>query len=223
MKKISFVFLITIILLLSCSESKLEDWDPYFDIVSEISPLSVNKIDIRATSLAKKEELLITSNENWTAIVNVDWLSLTANSGINTQRIMVDISENNTLNERMGIITITNGSGSVTVNVTQDGKYLTISQDKILFEAFGGTKTVIVETDGLFSVSKDASWIALSSSDTNIRLNAMANTSTDQRSATVTVSLVGLSSGSLSKSIYIVQDAKSGVSIDDYGDLKPLD
>jgi hypothetical protein len=137
--------------------------------------------------------------------------------------LTLSIAENKTPSSRTGTVTIQNSAGSAKVTVTQDGKYLTVSPESLTFDPDGGSKTVTVSTDGTFTTSKDASWITVTTSGNTITVKASANTSTDSRYGNVTVSLTGLSSGSLSRTITVKQNAKGGVSFDDYGDLKPLD
>jgi hypothetical protein len=113
--------------------------------------------------------------------------------------------------------------GSAKVAVTQKGKYLTVFPENLTFESNGGTETVTVDTDGTFDTSVSDDWISVSTSDTLIIVSVEANSLSDSRKGSLTVSLKGLSSGSLSRTISIYQKTKGGVYFDDYGELKPLD
>ena len=109
------------------------------------------------------------------------------------------------------------------VTVTQDGKYLSVSTESLTFDPDGGSKTVTVTTDGAFTTSTDVTWLIVTTSNSSITVKSTENTSTLSRTGKVSVSLIGLSEGSLSRTINVQQSAKSDVTFDDYGDLKPLD
>ncbi len=61
----------------------------------------------------------LTSNVNWTASNNADWLSLSVTSGSNDETITATYLMNETISQRVGTITIIGGGITRTVTVTQ--------------------------------------------------------------------------------------------------------
>lgn len=186
---------------------------------------AVNKTSITATSSATSSTIVLTTNDSWTASSNSSWLTISSTSGTGNANLTIKLEENKTTNSRSGTIVIqgTNSGSSATISVTQDGKYLTVSPESLNFSSEGGTKAVTVSTDGTFTTSSDVNWITVSTSGNTITVKASANSSTSSRTGSVAVSLIGLSSGSLSKAIVVSQNGNGDVTFEDYGDLKPLD
>ncbi len=185
-----------------------------------VSPSNINK-----SSAAGTASISVSTNDSWTATSSATWLTLSSSSGTGNATLTVNLSENKATGSRSGTITIkgSNTVSSAIVSVTQNGKYLTVSPTELTFDADGGSQAISVTTDGTFTTSKSATWITVSTSGNTITISASANTSTDSRTGTVVISLSELSSGSLSRTINIKQNAKDDITIDDYENLKPLD
>lgn len=185
----------------------------------------IDKTSITASSAECSDAIQLSTNDAWTASASDKWITLSSTSGTGSLLININLAENKTPNERKGTVTFvgTNSKISKTVDITQSGKTLSVSPESLSFDTGGGTKTVTVTTDGTFATSKDADWITVSTSGNTISVKVSANTSTSSRTGKVTVSLTGLSEGSLSKTVNVQQDAQDDVTFEDYGDLKPLD
>ena len=194
----------------ACTDSPLEDWEPYLPSSGElpVSSISVDKTSITAGALAATESITITSTHSWTATASEPWISLSATSGSPGQTITISLAENTTTTKRTGSVTIKNsGDKSVVVNISQDGKSLTIDPTTISFEAEGGSSTVTVTANGEYSWNKKeiGSWLTVTQAITGLMVTAAKNVSPEQRSDTLTIYMTGLSEGSASHDVIITQ------------------
>lgn len=198
----------------ACSDSSLEEWVPYIpsggSTINEVAP-TVTPSAIQMTSAASSSSISITSDVSWTASSDATWATISPASGSGNANLTVSIEENHTTELRSGTITIQNGAGSAKVNVTQDGKYLNVSTESIYYDADGGSEAVTVTTDGSFEATTSDSWITITTIGKSITIDAIANTTTNTRTGSVTISLSNLTSGSLSKTINVQQNARGSM------------
>ena len=195
----------------ACSDSQLEGWEPFLSTGQQATPVSVDQRSITVESTSTSAVVNVTASGQWTVASGSDWITLSTNSGTGDGSITLTIAENNTPDMRSGTVTIQNSAGSVNVTVTQNGKTLTISPESLSFEADGGTETVTVTADGAFSATTDDSWLTIQTSDKSITVTTTANTTTHNRTGSVTVSLSNLTSGSLIKTINVMQNARGSM------------
>jgi len=73
------------------------------------------------SNLASNESVYVYSTSNWTASDNVSWITLNTTSGNGNGNLSFSVSTNTSTSSRAGTITITCGSSSTTVLVTQAG------------------------------------------------------------------------------------------------------
>lgn len=67
------------------------------------------------------QSVTVTSNLDWTASDDSDWITVTPTSGSNNGSIDVSVTANPTYSQRTGIVTVTGGSVTRTLNITQMG------------------------------------------------------------------------------------------------------
>ncbi len=84
--------------------------------------LSENLYIALASEFSASEEtqsVALTSNLNWSATADVNWITITPSSGSDDGPINVTVEENSTYSKRSGIVTVSGGSISKTLAVTQ--------------------------------------------------------------------------------------------------------
>ena len=159
-------------------------------------------LEITPTSLsfgkdAGEGSFSIESNTKWTVSSTVSWLTFTPASGEGNRSVTVSVIANGELNVRTGTVTVkTEGGMEKTVQVTQGGidPFIILDSDEATVEAAGEEVTVTVNASGAWTVQipEDAEeWVTLTSQQgvSPAVFTVAANTSTDERSATVTFKL----------------------------------
>lgn len=148
-----------------------------------------------------EEFITITASGSW-SIATPDWIEVTTNRGNGDKTLMVKANKSTVNSDRSGVITITMGNRSATVNVIQryTGK-LTISPSSAVFlytGAFYQTKNKItVSSTGAWTSSKTDDWFSMNKTsgsigDTQIRFTAQPWSGTEPRSGKVNFYLDGL-------------------------------
>lgn len=153
----------------------------------------------------------VSTNDNWTAAFDgettPDWLSLSATSGNGTAEITVTASDNPSVNSRSAALIVATPHGqSVRVIVSQAARRLTVSANRVMLLSKGGTSAFIeVDTDGKYKVEADTDWFTVSTAEEGFTVTAGPNTTDNNRTGHVTVSLTDLEEGSLQLVIPVIQ------------------
>jgi poly(beta-D-mannuronate) lyase len=111
--KIIFTFLVFTFLNSCGSKESAEVEVPDSLSISSVVEFSANQ---------DSQSVTVSSNLNWTAVDNVNWISITPSTGFNNGSINVSVAENLTFLKRTGIVTISGGSISKTLTIAQVGK-----------------------------------------------------------------------------------------------------
>ena len=143
----------------------------------------------------------ITSNTEWTARVDSDWLDLDQESGRNNGVIQISArSQNNSTTSRHTNVTISGGGLNRTVTVSQAGSspILNVSPTDIyLGSGIGSSDILSISSNVEWSVSTDASWLSVTptngeNNDIVTLTTVTENTLTSSRSEMLTISGGGL-------------------------------
>jgi len=156
-----------------------------------------------AFSAAGESHLInVMSNTTWTASVNADWVSLSVTSGTNNGDINVSCSTNASSAVRTATVSVSGAGQTQVVSITQaagssEQVYeLTVSPTSLNFAINAGTQQVAVTSNVAWTVSVDVSWINIlgnsGSGNSSFYVACLANTSENQRTATITVSGGGM-------------------------------
>lgn len=148
-----------------------------------------------------EEFITITASGSW-SITTPDWIEVTTKLGNGDKTLMAKADKSTVNSDRSGVITITMGNRSATVNVIQryTGK-LTISPSSVVFLYTGGAyqskNKITVSSTGAWTSSKADDWFSMdktsgSSGDTHIRFTAQSWSGTEPRSGKVNFYLDGL-------------------------------
>jgi hypothetical protein len=139
----------------------------------------------------------ITSNTSWSVVSSQSWLT-TTNSGTENQILSISATANTLASPRSATLTVSaNGLSSQIIIVTQAGApaTLTTSVTSLTVEASGGTPSVNITSNTSWSVASSQPWLTSSpmsgTGNITLTLTAVANSLTDSRTATITLSANG--------------------------------
>ncbi len=158
----------------------------------------------------------------WEFTGHAPWLTISPSSGMNDAGVTITATEYfSGDNARSSVFWLSSTASdydySVPVTVTQNAAepYLNVSESTINMSALGDTKTVVVEKNIEYSVTKTSSdWLSVIPSNdyTNLSIVAEPNPTAYSRKATITLS------GVRTQIINVIQDA-SGMTSTEYGPL----
>ena len=139
--------------------------------------LIVDETSITATAEAGTYSIVISSNGEWTAIVENaaahDWCTLTNASGSGNGVITVDVAENTVLATRNATVKITLGDLNKSVQVIQEAAepFLTVDETPIFATAEAKTYSITVNSNGEWTaIIEDAAnhdWCTLTNASSN--------------------------------------------------------
>lgn len=179
------------------------------------------KVSVESLSFSSNEEeqsFSVTSNVSWRVACDADWVTLTESTtrGTGNGTVKVSVKENSSIESRTATVTISStDAGSVKVIITQAGDNLELKLNKndMSFVAAGGSDSFTITCNTSWTVTSDQSWCTVSSSsgsgNTSITVYVSENSSTDSRSATITVK-----AGDITQDISVTQ---GGVTPPDQG------
>lgn len=176
--------------------------------------LTVSPTAITADYTGGDKIMTVNATGNWSATSKPDWVTLSQSTGSSGQStIIVTFAENDGDGARTGSITITDGTRTATVNLTQNyhivQNYLTSSPSAITYDYVGGNTYVNINSSAEWTVTSKPDWITLTmdsgvSGTSILGVSASTNTSTESgRTGNVV-----LSNGSTTLSIPVSQPAK---------------
>ena len=171
------------------------------------------------TSGASSYTFAVGCSGTWAAMANAAWISLSPTSGVGNGTVQAAFAANNSGAERTGAITLTSGTLSVAVAVTQPAgsdsggasAYLRIDgadsdSTWTLYSYAESTDYFQIECNGSWTASSSASWISISPSggagEATVDLSFAANLTQSARTGVIAVQ-----SGKLSHTITITQPA----------------
>lgn len=155
--------------------------------------ISLDTSSLEFASGSGSKAFKITTNTTWTVASDQTWCSVSPASGSNDGSVTVKVGENSTTAERTATITVKSEAGDQTVKVTQSGvsPTLTLNIDNMEFAAGSGSKIFSIKSNTTWAVSSDENWCSVSptsgSNDGSVTVSVDENTSTSNRTATITV------------------------------------
>ena len=173
--------------------------------------LMVTPSNQNVSATAGNTSFTVTSNTNWTASSNQTWCTVTG-SGNGNGMINAAYTMNTSTSARVATITVSAaGVPDLVVTVTQAGAEATLAvtpPSQSVSES-SGTTDFNVTSNSSWTASSDATWCTVTSSGSGngiLEATYEENTSSDERSANITVTVAGLSP-------LIVQVIQDGTSV----------
>ncbi|SHF12230.1 endoglucanase [Bacteroides luti] len=212
-KYFSLWLILLLTALYSCSSS-----DP------EVQPeLIVAKEELTLAKGSGTTMLAIKTNVNWTATSSQSWCTLSPSSGeAGTKQITVAATENTTNDTREAVITVTAGSLSKQIKVTQElTNLLVVKKSTYDVSADGGQITVELQTTAAHTVTINQDWISQTTTRTVTNKTEVFtianNASLFSRVGTITFTMAGLietvTINQAAKNLFIAAD-KTGMESD---------
>ena len=128
----------------------------------------------------------------WAANSNVDWITVSPESGDVDTEMVVSLTENTTADTRVGYLLLSYDGVMHPVEITQAGKYFTIDPSSATLSSRGGTHRVQITTNDEWTATPGSTWMTLSatsgSGDINVVMTAADNPSINLRRDTTTFS-----------------------------------
>ena len=177
--------------------------------------VSQNAITLRPAVL--ESTFTITSNISWTVNKGTaSWLTVSPSSGSNNGTVKVTASEYISTSSRKATLTVSGGGITRSIDVTQEGAYLNVSPTSLTFSPSNAQSELSISGNigWTIEVSSDAkSWLTVapvsgSSSTGTVRVNVTANTSSLERTGTLT-----FRGGTITQSIKVTQLANAYLNI----------
>lgn len=192
-KPMMTVLILLSLVFTSCASSSGDDGTP-----TDIS-LTVNKTALDYTKDAQIQTLAIKSNTGWTISGAADWCTVTAtyNKIGDKDKIVqlnISVSANDTYDSRTCTLTVTAGTKTSSVVVTQTNKDgLILDASTVTAPAEGGTVEAPLKTTGDITVTSGESWIAYTQTRTltskTVVFNVSENATGSTRTGNVTLKL----------------------------------
>ena len=156
--------------------------------------LTVKPNSLSFNSSVGSNTFAIESNISWTVRSDQTWCTVNTSSGSNNATITVNVIENTSTSARNATITVSSDkASSVQVNISQSGASpdIQLNKNDMSFTAAGGSETFSVTSNTNWTVKSDQTWCTVSTSSGSnngtITVSVLENTSSDIRSASITV------------------------------------
>lgn len=170
---------------------------------SKKSHFSISSQYVSIGSDGGNRTFTVSSSAAWKISVNTASWGHLSRSG-NTLYLRVDA--NNTSSSRTDYFTISSGSKTIRVDISQGkGNSLTVSTESLSFSSAGGSRTITINSNSSWKIgTKTYDWGHLSTNGNTVTLRVDANTSTSSRTDYFTIK-----SGNLEKRINISQSGNT--------------
>ncbi|TAF77077.1 MAG: hypothetical protein EAZ53_03065 [Bacteroidetes bacterium] len=161
--------------------------------------LVANPLTLTYPSAGNSQNISVTSNINWTIVSSQLWLTLSNPNGTNDGIISATASSNTATGIRIAQVTISGGSLTQIVNITQTGANpnVNVNSSTVNFTAAGGVQFVTISSNSNWNVSGIPTWMTVNPTNGTgnfvITLTAPINLNVNALNGIITVTS-GLSS-----------------------------
>ncbi len=193
-------------------------------VIQESAYINTSATTIELPSMGGSHVVSISSNGEWTASVDVNWMGISYT--VDGTEITLNASDNPTPDERVATITITSTATNTQkkLSIVQKGRYLEVPVKVVNFFLKGGEQRFDIQSDGKLVATSSDSWLTTSIESGNMLvLKASENSSSQARSATVTIYVSGLTSGELKQTITVNQLNTNVIEREEFGDDESID
>ena len=202
MKRHIFLYIITSIFLVGCSEM----YDEALGLYPTLTPryMTVTPTALSYSALPSSKSLQVTSTETpWEIENEIDWISTSPTSGSSSASVNVGVTENKSGDDaRTGIFylksNVSDWKYETPISVTQAGAtpIISLSKSEIDFAGTPNSETITVTANCSWSASSSANWLTVSQKDNTITLAVTANESNSNRTGTISVVHYGTTNAS---------------------------
>lgn len=183
-------------------------------VVQQGKYFTISEDALRFTSRGGTLEVTISSNDSWTAQIEneVEWLSLSEQSGTGNVEVSLLAADNPSMNEREATVLFeTSHSQAIRLVVTQAARFLTVDTKGFFFYMKGGDSEVAtISTDGTYRISCSDNWFSVRQTGNTFVVTATANNTDLRREGTLLIELTDLAEGTFSLSLPVQQLNEEG-------------
>jgi hypothetical protein len=161
--------------------------------------LSISETTLNLNSLAGSGTFDINSNVSWTVKSSETWLTTNNASGSNNTNIILSASTNSVTSARTATVTVIGSGITRTITVTQAAAdpVLTVSETNLSVNALANsTATFDIHSNTNWTIASSEPWLTASNvsgaNNETITLTTTANSTSDVRTGTLTVSGSGI-------------------------------
>lgn len=140
----------------------------------------------------------VSSNTDWIVEASEEWLTAAPAEGSMEQTVTVLAEENNSLNTRSAIVTVSakdNNAIACVVKVTQNGIPYGVDNDNLVYDWNGGTQKVVISTPASWQCAVSDSWISTDidkgEGDYELSVSCEPNTGEEERGGYVMIQSEG--------------------------------
>lgn len=176
-----------------------------------LSPSSLTFSGVQGGGNPASQTVTVNSNGNWTAHSSATWLTRSPSSGNGNGSIAANVDLSSApVGTNNATITITSGGvvRTISVTLTVSAASLTASLNSVTYTATQGAanpaaQAIAINSNGMWSVSDDASWLSLSprSGSNNGTITASVNTATATQGNNETT--ITVKSGDITRTIRV--------------------
>ena len=179
----------------ACSSNWDDSFEQYNLQAEKTASLKVDVEQLVMNPEGSAATLAISTSGYWSVQCDASWLTLDKKSGHGNNSINVEASLNpSTTTARSANIVVSNGVYSCSIKVEQGAQteVLTVNTGTLTFGWSAGQQAVAISGNVNWTAKSDASWCSATKTADGIQVNAAQNLSTTARSATITITGVGL-------------------------------
>lgn len=135
----------------------------------------------------------IITDGTWEAHCDAEWLTISPHSASGNSSLAISVTENIGHTDRMAIVSITMSDKTIELIVQQQGKYLSVDNNQLVFPTKGGAISLHIATNDTWKalLKGNADWLKLSESEgegmVDMTLSASDNASVNERSETLSI------------------------------------
>lgn len=154
--------------------------------------VSVDKKSYAATPAGGSDAVKVTSNTDWTATADADWVTVTPASGAAGETaVTVAVAANAGAEAREAKVTFVAGDAKAEYTVSQEAVSVTLSQNSVNVAGEGADVKVTVTANAAWEATSSAEWITVTPAEgeagaVEVTVSAAANETDADRNATVT-------------------------------------
>ena len=169
--------------------------------------LTITPKETFVSKLQGSSTLTISTNKNWVAVDNADWLTLSPESGSNNGIVTAAYTENpDTIQRTVKITAAVNGIID-SVTITQEAKsFLTISSPHLVLPRNSGSTTLVIESNTDWQLNEELDWLSLSKNIGSNSETIIVNYSSNQK-VTSRQGLISILGDDISIEVSVYQEA----------------
>lgn len=149
---------------------------------------------LEALSIGQTFALNVDANAEWTVTTSASWARISVEEGgYGMTEMALVVEPNETGTARTARLTYTNNGKTVSVNISQGGEYLKVSEEKLSIAKEGGELVLKVTSNEKWTAVSSQEWLTASTTsatgNSDIKLTVAPSADDNVRTATLTLTL----------------------------------